>query len=201
MIIKLSPASPLSRDVTLQVFKSGDTLTINGVVLDFSRLAKGSTLPADAISCNSITQPVERIGDDLVVRLDLPCWSDSIEAARFPVDIHSPADGQVLLPGLYPGEQLVEVPGVIDWSQVITAEVKALAAAEHLLSVVVADLAQRRAVADAAIAPLQDAVELDLATDAEASRLKDWKRYRVALSRLPEQDGYPNAIDWPAPPA
>lgn len=55
--------------------------------------------------------------------------------------------------------------------------------------------------ADQAIAPLQDAVDLDEATEAEALRLKEWKRYRVALNRLPEQPGYPAVIDWPAPPA
>ncbi|MBC3456369.1 tail fiber assembly protein [Pseudomonas mosselii] len=58
-----------------------------------------------------------------------------------------------------------------------------------------------RKVADDAIAPLQDAVDLDEATEAEALRLKEWKRYRVALNRLPEQPDYPAVIDWPAPPA
>ncbi|MCT8189895.1 phage tail assembly chaperone, partial [Pseudomonas monteilii] len=28
-----------------------------------------------------------------------------------------------------------------------------------------------------------------------------WKRYRVALNRLPEQAGWPTEIDWPALPA
>ncbi|MCY1459269.1 Caudovirales tail fiber assembly protein, lambda gpK [compost metagenome] len=65
----------------------------------------------------------------------------------------------------------------------------------------VSEQAQRRALADAAIAPLQDAVELDEATESEAALLIAWKRYRVALSRLADQEGYPNDIDWPAPPA
>lgn len=51
------------------------------------------------------------------------------------------------------------------------------------------------------IAPLQDAVDLGEATDAEVAALAAWKRYRVALNRLPDQVGYPNDIDWPAPPA
>lgn len=112
-----------------------------------------------------------------------------------------PADGQVQLPGLELGDRLSATAGVIDWSQVITAEAKAQAAAEQLLATVVTEQAQRRAVADAAIAPLQDAVELDEATEAEAALLIDWKRYRVALSRLPDQEGYPSDIEWPAPPA
>ncbi|MBV4500355.1 tail fiber assembly protein [Pseudomonas shirazensis] len=89
----------------------------------------------------------------------------------------------------------------IDWSQVITAEQKAQAAAEQMLAAVVAEIAQRRASADTAIAPLQDAVDLDEATELEAAALKQWKRYRVALNRLPDQSGYPATIDWPAPPA
>ena len=89
----------------------------------------------------------------------------------------------------------------IDWSQVITAEQKSQAAAEQMLAAVVAEVAQRRAAADTAIAPLQDAVDLDEATETEAAALKQWKRYRVALNRLPDQPGYPAVIDWPAPPA
>ncbi|QYX54352.1 tail fiber assembly protein [Pseudomonas sp. S07E 245] len=89
----------------------------------------------------------------------------------------------------------------IDWSKVITAEQKAHAAAEQLLAAVMAEIAQRRVVADSTIAPLQDAVDLEDATEAEAAALKQWKRYRVALNRLPDQPGYPATIDWPAPPA
>ncbi len=66
---------------------------------------------------------------------------------------------------------------------------------------VLAEIARRRAAADTAITPLQDAVDLGEATDAEAALLKEWKRYRVALNRLPEQPGYPDQIDWPALPA
>ncbi len=197
MIIKLSP---VRSDVTLSVYKSGDTLELNTVAMDFSRLPEGATLPTEAVGSEFVIAPVERINGDLVLTLMLPHNADAPQGARFPVDLY-PADGQVQLPGLDLGERLTAAPGVIDWSQVITAETKAQAAAEQLLSTVVSDMAQRRAVADAAIAPLQDAVELDEATEAEAALLKEWKRYRVALSRLPEQEGYPTEIDWPAPPA
>lgn len=63
------------------------------------------------------------------------------------------------------------------------------------------EAARLRAIADAAIAPLQDAVDLEEATELEAAMLKDWKRYRVALNRLPDQVGYPTDITWPALPA
>ncbi|WP_251962302.1 tail fiber assembly protein [Pseudomonas sp. Marseille-Q5299] len=83
----------------------------------------------------------------------------------------------------------------------ITAEMKATAAAAALLEQVQAEIAGLRKVADDAIAPLQDAVDIEDATTEEVAALTLWKKYRVALNRLPEQEGYPNEISWPAPPA
>ncbi|MFC6299594.1 tail fiber assembly protein [Pseudomonas spelaei] len=57
-----------------------------------------------------------------------------------------------------------------------------------------------RGVADFTIAPLQDAVELDEATEKEITDLKAWKQYRVLLSRVSLQPGYPNTIKWPSAP-
>ena len=55
---------------------------------------------------------------------------------------------------------------------------------------------------------LQDATNLDMATDEElarlpraASELTAWKRYRVLLSRVEAQAGFPDAIEWPEKPA
>lgn len=89
----------------------------------------------------------------------------------------------------------------IDWSQVITADMKLQAAAERELAIAQAEIARLRKIADDAIAPLQDAVDIDDATEAEEASLKLWKKYRVALNRLPDQPGYPATIDWPASPA
>ena len=41
--------SPQVRTDTLVVSKSGDALTINGIVYDFAPLTEGSTLPVEAI--------------------------------------------------------------------------------------------------------------------------------------------------------
>ncbi|WP_433886688.1 tail fiber assembly protein [Pseudomonas vranovensis] len=89
----------------------------------------------------------------------------------------------------------------IDWSKVITREMKEAAAAAERLAVVVSQAAALRATADKAIAPLQDAVDIDDATEADAAKLKAWKAYRVALNRLPNQAGYPVTIEWPTAPA
>ncbi|RJT28599.1 tail fiber assembly protein, partial [Rahnella woolbedingensis] len=52
--------------------------------------------------------------------------------------------------------------------------------------------------AAAAIAPLQDAVDIDDVTDAERVSLQAWKKFRVALNRL-DLSAAPD-IDWPAAP-
>lgn len=54
------------------------------------------------------------------------------------------------------------------------------------------------AAAALAIAPLQDASDLQIATDAEIALLTQWKQYRVDVSRV---DLTASAPDWPATPA
>ncbi|MEO4028367.1 tail fiber assembly protein [Chromobacterium vaccinii] len=50
--------------------------------------------------------------------------------------------------------------------------------------------------------PLEDAVELGIASAAEQAKLAEWKRYCVDISRLPQQAGWPSLADsvWPAQP-
>ncbi len=50
------------------------------------------------------------------------------------------------------------------------------------------------------IAPLQDAVDLGIATAEETASLTAWKTYRVAVNRIPTQSGYPTNINWPEQP-
>lgn len=51
------------------------------------------------------------------------------------------------------------------------------------------------------IAPLQDAVDLDMASDEEVEKLKEWKKYRVLLNRIESQSNFPDEIDWPQIPS
>ncbi|MDT3252746.1 tail fiber assembly protein [Serratia sp. root2] len=60
------------------------------------------------------------------------------------------------------------------------------------------ELARRTTAATTAIAPLQDAVDTEIATDAEQAALLAWKKYRVALSRI-DADTAPD-IAWPELP-
>lgn len=55
-------------------------------------------------------------------------------------------------------------------------------------------------IAALAIAPLQDAVDLDDAPEKDIKLLKAWKAYRVAVSRVAHQESYPTEIDWPSSP-
>ncbi|MGC1029004.1 tail fiber assembly protein [Pantoea agglomerans] len=52
--------------------------------------------------------------------------------------------------------------------------------------------------ANKTIAPLQDAVDISIATDEEIARLAEWKRYRVALSRI--DTSKTSSIEWPIKP-
>ena len=65
---------------------------------------------------------------------------------------------------------------------------------------VAAEYNRLRAVADFIIAPLQDAVDIDDATQEDIDRLKAWKQYRVDLSRVTDQPSYPEVV-WPKVPA
>lgn len=62
----------------------------------------------------------------------------------------------------------------------------------------VATKANLIAQATIAIAPLQDAVDLGEATDAETASLKAWKQYRVTVNRI--DANISEDIDWPVLP-
>lgn len=53
--------------------------------------------------------------------------------------------------------------------------------------------------ASSIIAPLQDAVDINMATDEEIARLAEWKKYRVLLSRANMQDA--SNMAWPVKPS
>lgn len=95
MIFRLTPQR---RDDTLTLVKSGDALTINGTLYDFTQLTDGSTLPREAIDCEWICGDVERVDGELVIPILLPHGPDATEAARFPEPLTVATDGEVVLP-------------------------------------------------------------------------------------------------------
>lgn len=58
--------------------------------------------------------------------------------------------------------------------------------------------AELMGIANQKIAPLQDAVDLDMATNEERALLTGWKKYRVELNRI-DTNAAPD-IDWPEVP-
>ncbi|MEE9692154.1 tail fiber assembly protein [Aeromonas hydrophila] len=51
-----------------------------------------------------------------------------------------------------------------------------------------------------AMAPLLDAETLGIISEAEREQLTAWQRYRVALYRLPQSDGWPAEVTLPEAP-
>lgn len=52
-----------------------------------------------------------------------------------------------------------------------------------------------------AMAPLEDAEALGIISDTEREMLTAWRRYRVALYRLPQSEGWPAEVSWPEQPS
>jgi hypothetical protein len=71
---------------------------------------------------------------------------------------------------------------------------------EELIERVQGRVSVERKHADEAVAPLQDALDIDEITAAELLALKAWKKYRVELNRIPDQPGYPDTVAWPVAP-
>lgn len=90
--------SPARRDITLELVRSGDSLTINGELFDFSPLPEGATLPPEAIQSAWFSGPVERAGGVLHVALVLPHGANAPQATLFPAPLTLTGDGPVSLP-------------------------------------------------------------------------------------------------------
>jgi hypothetical protein len=207
--------SPQRRDAELSVSKLGDSLTVNGVLFDFSLLEDGATLTYGAVQSEWILSPVERVDGILVVTLVLPHAADAPEYVRFPSDLVNPPDGQVNLPGLasQPFEQPASV-GVIEWSMVVTKAMKDDALLEAKLIQAKAELAAKNTLAGEQIARIQDRIDtigfgIDIgeATPEEEAEqaalyapLKAWKTYKFALGKVTVQPTWYQAPVWPTEP-
>ncbi|WP_312803979.1 tail fiber assembly protein [Atlantibacter hermannii] len=94
-------------------------------------------------------------------------------------------DGSVGIGWLYDGETFTQPP--IE----PPSQAQLVAAAEQ-------EKQYRLTVANNQIAPLQDAVDLDMATDEEVRLLSEWKKYRVLVNRVDTNKS--PAIQWPPQP-
>jgi hypothetical protein len=90
--------TPQVRSDNLTLYKSGDTLTINGDVFDFSFITEGDVLPQEAVDCPLLVSDVTRTGGAITLTLILPITSGASEAARFPAPILNAPDGAIEVP-------------------------------------------------------------------------------------------------------
>jgi hypothetical protein len=90
--------SPQRRDDALVISKSGDVLTINGEVFDFSVIPDGAMLPAAAVSSVYVAGNIERVSGDLRLTLMLPHGENPPRHVAFPDPILNPPDGILELP-------------------------------------------------------------------------------------------------------
>ncbi|GFZ72182.1 hypothetical protein PSE10C_29240 [Pseudomonas amygdali pv. eriobotryae] len=210
---------------TLQVFKLGDQLTLNGETFDFSRMVDGDTLPRGSVKSRWFDGEVDKQGGVLSLTLILPNPANYSQQQAFPVPLTDIPDGFIALPDPLPTDDPVEpaLPapesvskfGVIDWSQLVTKKMKDAEQAARELALAKADLAARNSAAAFQIARVQDrietlgyGIEVGDATEEEeeeaaalAPVLKAWKAYKFALGKVTAQPTWYQAPVWPVAPA
>ena len=106
---------------------------------------------------------------------------------------------QIIVPGDYPSDITIYPPVTPydKWNgeRWVTDEAAKSAAEIAKATVTKAELVKSAA---EKIEPLQDAVELDIATNEEKSRYDAWRKYRVLLTRV--DTSIAPDINWPDPP-
>lgn len=219
--------SPQRRDETLTVYKMGSVLTVNGEVFDFSRMADGDTLPRSAFHSLWLSEAgaVEVVDGELSVTLLFPIPRNYSQEQAFPVPLLDVPDGYVVFPQPVPSEDtpvyetpefppIDTVPGVINWSLLVTAAMKAAAANADHLAAMKAELAARNAQATLQIARVMDRIETigygiefgEATPEDEAEQaallpvLASWKAYKFALGKVTKQPTWPAAPVWPVAP-
>jgi len=105
---------PTRTDNTLELFKAGDVLTVNGEDFDFSQIGEGDSLPSSAITSTWFIGDQTRVDGHLVLTMFLPNpWNYSHEQA-FPVPLIGVPDGPVVFPAPLPEPLTVAAPENIE---------------------------------------------------------------------------------------
>lgn len=89
--------SPMRREGALNLLKSGDILTINGEVFDFSEILDGATLPQEAVDCIWLASDVARIDGVIHLVLILPHGTEAPQETLFPQPVIA-MDGPIAVP-------------------------------------------------------------------------------------------------------
>lgn len=131
MHITLSPVAAAERPY---FGCEGDALIIGSQRFDFSPLAEGDELPAEAVGSDWIVGPIERVDGAIRLTLRLSHGPSAGQGTLFPAPLASPPDGPLSLPphGDAEDAQAPEVvtPGAIAWAQLKDADARAAAEIE-----------------------------------------------------------------------
>ena len=93
--------SPVRTDEQVVASVSGDILTINSQVLDFSPLLEGESLPSEAVDTEWLQGNITRIDGEIHLTLLLPHGANAPYETRFPTAFETPItvlEGEVPLP-------------------------------------------------------------------------------------------------------
>jgi hypothetical protein len=89
---------PMRSDTSLTLEKTGDVLTVNGEVFDFTNIPDGATLPRDAVAADWLAADVQRVNGTLELAIIFPHGAKAPHEALFPAPIIAPPDGPISLP-------------------------------------------------------------------------------------------------------
>ncbi|PYG33130.1 hypothetical protein [Pelagimonas varians] len=90
--------SPVRSDTRQEIVRSGDSLLIDGLALDFGPVSNGDVLPGDAIPTDQIIGDATRIDGALHLTLALPHGANAPSETLFPVTISMDSDGPIPMP-------------------------------------------------------------------------------------------------------
>jgi hypothetical protein len=116
MVLMIINLSPQRRDDTLEVSKSGNVLTVNGEVFDFSLMGEGDTLPRSAILSEWFGEPSDDAlmqGGEITLTLTLPLPANYSQEQAFPVDLVNVPDGLIAFPQPLPETEPPSMTGVV----------------------------------------------------------------------------------------
>ncbi|MHA6690608.1 hypothetical protein [Devosia sp. A449] len=89
---------PQYNPAPLVLANSGDVLSINGDLFDFSGLQDGDVIPSGAVPSIWIIGPVQRIDGEIHLTLILPHGPNPSPAVAFPEPITVTEDGPIAIP-------------------------------------------------------------------------------------------------------
>lgn len=90
--------SPTRSDTPLTASVAGDSLTLNGEVLDLSGIEEGAMIEAETLACEWVVGLVTRSAGEIALTLIMPHGANAPQETLFPAPLEIATDGPVTLP-------------------------------------------------------------------------------------------------------